>query len=58
MKVVATRKVFYAGKAYNTGDVFECAEHDFPGLEPAGVEEYKEKKVNKLDKAQKEFKKR
>jgi len=58
MKVVATRKVCYNGKWYDAGECFECAEHDFNGLVPAGVEAYKENKVKKADRAIKEVKER
>jgi hypothetical protein len=58
MKVIATRKVFYNGNWYKTGEDFECAERDFAGLEAAGVEAYKEKKAEKKDRAIKDFKER
>jgi hypothetical protein len=58
MKVVATRKVCYQGTWYKAGEDFECREGDFAGLEVAGVEIYKEKKVEKKDRAIKDFKER
>jgi hypothetical protein len=58
MKVLATRKVLYQGKWYEAGEDFECREGDFDGLAVAGVERYKEKKVEKKDRAIKDFKER
>jgi hypothetical protein len=58
MKVVATRDVCYQGKWHKAGDCFECSESDFAGLEVAGVEKYKHKKVEKKDRAIKEVKSR
>ena len=55
MKVVATRKVQYRGKWYNAGDEFECQASDYAGLNAAGVEEYKEKKVKKSNKTIENF---
>ena len=58
MKVVATRKVLYQGTWYKAGENFECSDSDFAGLEMAGVEKYSEKKVQKKDRAIKDFKAR
>lgn len=55
MKVVATRKVLYQGKWYDAGDEFECQASDYNGLNAAGVEEYKEKKIEKANKSMKKF---
>jgi len=56
MKVVATRKVFYNNHWYKAGDEFNCSEGDYVGLKAAGVEEYKENKVEKQNKQVKEYK--
>tara|TARA_Y100000004_G_C8678699_1_gene312415 strand:- start:157 stop:348 length:192 start_codon:yes stop_codon:yes gene_type:complete len=58
MKVVATRKVNYNGVWHNAGDMFICQAEDFTGLKAAGVEEYKEQKLHKIDRAVKETKER
>jgi len=55
MKVVATRKVCYSGKWYKAGEEFECSHDDYVGLKSAGVEEYKEKKIEKANKSMKKF---
>ena len=58
LKVVATRKVNYLGIWYDAGDNFICSKDDFDGLKAAGVEKYKEKKLEKSDKSIKDIKTR
>ncbi len=58
MKVVATRKVCYAGVWYKAGESFDCNPKDYAGLQVAGVEASKEKKSEKKDRAIKDFKER